>query len=725
MQPNLPDLLKAPFNTYTPADVLRHMQQRANVTYFALRDEEQAGPAQIAGVLANHFAYNEESYQLPANFDWTVNPSADLEWLILLHKFYFAPGLGDEFSQHGDMRYAQKWVDLTTAWIDTVPLDFLSSDVTGRRVQNWIFAHYYFVTATQSAVPVLYSNQFQNPSFSSRIDRQSFEQSASPVPVKNSGFHSERSITADFYAKFLCSLHRQVQYLCNNLTSARNHRTIELYAIFMAAVVFPEFADAAVWLAFARHELEQNIQADLRADGVHCEQSTDYHHLVVKNYLGVKRLAVANGLTFAPIFDDLLQRALDFAMFAHRPDGTIPAISDGDARSFLDLLQQGHAIYNNPAWHYVATCGRAGTAPAERSCTFPAGGYTILRSGWGEGTTAFADERYLIFDCGPLGEGNHGHLDLLTIEAAAFGKALVVDPGRYTYYEPQPDPQPEWGKSKPGETNWRVHFRGTAAHNTVQVDGLEQTRYCFHKKKFKVRGPEPIWELRTFQRHADHEIVHGYAASAEYEAIHQRIICFAQGTYWIITDILHAASAHRYDLRFHLNDHADGQTALERDEITTFIRSPHLLLAQPADEETSVSLDDGFVSRTYGVKHAAPVVRYSRYAADTIFQTVLYPYKTRAPELRVEQLSADQSSSYHKNALVAGLRTLITENGHGCEDTFCLLHSETGTGYDYAYDRQPSRLLANAKRNPPLQLATQATRSTQIVERVASPNARA
>lgn len=685
MQPNLADLLKAPFNTYTPTDLLRHMQQRTNVTYFALRDEEQAAPAQIAGVLANHFAYNEESYHLSANFDWTVNPSADLEWLILLHKFYFAPGLGDEFSQHGDMRYVQKWVDLTTTWIDTVPLDFLPSDVTGRRVQNWIFAHYYFVSANQSTAPVL---------------------------------------TADFYAKFLCALHQQVQYLCNNLTSARNHRTIELYAIFMAAVVFPEFTDAARWLAFARHELEQNIQADLRADGVHCEQSTDYHHLVVKNYLGIKRLAVANGLTFAPIFDDLLQRALDFAMFAHRPDGMIPALSDGDARSFLDLLQQGHAIYNNPAWHYVATGGRAGTAPAERSRTFPAGGYTILRSGWGEGTTAFADERYLIFDCGPLGEGNHGHLDLLTIEAAAFGKALVVDPGRYTYYEPQPEPsERELKESQPGEINWRVHFRGTAAHNTVQVDGLEQTRYCFHKKKFKVRGPEPMWELRTFQRHTDHEIVHGYAASAEYEAIHQRIICFAQGSYWIITDLLQATSAHRYDLRFHLNDHADRQTALEQYGTTTLIRSPQLLLAQPSDERTSVSLDDGFVSRTYGVKHAAPIVLYSRYAADTIFQTVLYPYKTHAPELRVEQLPVDQHSSYCKKGLVAGLRTLITEKGRRYEDTFCLRQSETGTGYEYAYERQPSRLLTNAKRNPSLQRATAATRSTLCMDRVAAPDA--
>jgi hypothetical protein len=79
--------------------------------------------------------------------------------------------------------------------------------------------------------------------------------------------------------------------------------------------------------------------------------------------------------------------------------------------------------------------------------------------------------QHLVLDCGPLGEGNHGHFDALSFELAAHGRALVVDPGRYTY-------------SEAGDVNWRVHFRGTAAHNTVCVDGRHQTRYA----------PKPIKE---------------------------------------------------------------------------------------------------------------------------------------------------------------------------------------------------------------------------------------
>ncbi len=45
-----------------------------------------------------------------------------------------------------------------------------------------------------SADPDLDATQVQNPSFSSRIDKRSFEQDAIPVAIKNSGFHSARSI---------------------------------------------------------------------------------------------------------------------------------------------------------------------------------------------------------------------------------------------------------------------------------------------------------------------------------------------------------------------------------------------------------------------------------------------------------------------------------------------------------------------------------------------------
>lgn len=609
-----------PYATWTPAEILTYYQQRAHVHYFAVSDAEQANPEKIAGIVENEFAFNNERYHLPPGFDWTSNPSQDKEWLILLHKFYYAVGLGEGYAQHADPRYLAQWVELTNRWIDTVPLGFLSSDVMGRRVQNWIFAHYYWITQTRAA-----------------------------------------GVTPAFYLKLLTSLHDQVNHLCTHLTPARNHRTIELYAIFLAAVVFPEMKEAARWLDFARQELLANLQADLLPDGVQCELSTDYHHLVLRNYLNIIRLARLNQIAMPPTMDNLLQNALEFAKYIHKPDGAIPALSDGDARSFWDVLRLGYELYGDKEILYILTHGRHGKQPRQRSKVFANSGYVILRSGWGERNDAYPDERYLVFDCGPLGAGNHGHLDLLNIELAAYGQSLVVDPGRYTYNEP---PQ---GSS---ETNWRVLFRGTSYHNTVQVDGRQQTHYAFYKTRYRIRGPAPEHELQEFRTTPIYDFVHGIARSHEYPVIHERLICFVWPSYWIISDILRAETEHTYDLRFHLADSAQGKTVLTTQQQTNLVYAPQLILAQPSDPQVEPRLEAGFVSHTYGVKHPAPVVRYQRRGTTVVFHTVLYPFQSQRPQLQVQLLPVRNAAGLCAPSQAFALRVDGQEAGQSWRDYY-------------------------------------------------------
>ena len=111
--------------------------------------------------------------------------------------------------------------------------------------------------------------------------------------------------------------------------------------------------------------------------------------------------------------------------------------------------------------------GRPACRRSSAAVGFPVAGYYVQRSGWGDGETSFADERFLVLDAGPIGDGGHGHYDMLAIEAYAHGRPLLVDPGRYTYSEAGP----------PAEPNWRHWFKGTPAHSTVTVDGLDQTPY--------------------------------------------------------------------------------------------------------------------------------------------------------------------------------------------------------------------------------------------------------
>ncbi|HBH78860.1 MAG TPA: hypothetical protein DDY39_03440, partial [Nitrospira sp.] len=322
-------------------------------------------------------------------------------------------------------------------------------------------------------------------------------------------------------------------------------------------------------------------------------------------------------------FEQLVKKALEFSLYAHRPDGLIPALSDGDSRCFLDLLQQGYDLYGGEALLYVASRGAQGQPPTVRSKGFPDSGYYVLRSGWGDQTEAYQDERYLIFDCGPLGAGNHGHLDLLSFEAYAYGTPLIIDPGRYTYDES-------------GPVNWRVRFRNTAAHNTVLVDGRNQTRYEWKKSRFKISGPEPDRSMVAFVSKPGLDYLHGIARSYEYPAIHGRKVLFINGEYWVILDLLRADESHRYDLHFHLAPPAQGEVSLSVSHDTLSVYSPKLVLAQPLVPTVRPSIEEGFVSTSYGKKERAPIVRLTQDASSTCFLTVVYPYKNTAPKISVE-----------------------------------------------------------------------------------------
>jgi len=613
-------LFSAPLNTWSSDEVLTYYLKRKTVQYFPVVDSTQVGRAKIDDILTNCFAFNEEKYQLPVDFDWQSNPSSDLEWLILLHKFYYAVGLGIAYTATGDLRYVNKWMQLTSAWINSVPVDFLSSDVTGRRIQNWIFAHYYFVT------------------------------------LKPTGF-----VNADFYNQFLTSLHEQVNYLCENLTPARNHRTLELYAIFLAAVVFPELEGADKWLTFATEELNKNMQTDLLPDGVHCELSTDYHHIVLRNFLGVRRLALMNDIYLPAEIDANIKKALQFSLYIHKPDGSIPALSDGDSTNFLYLLQQGYELYNCEEMLYAATKGKQGRVPQARCKGFAASGYYIQRSGWGQGREAYIDERYLVFDCGPLGAGNHGHFDLLSFEMAAYGQSLVIDPGRYTYDES-------------GEYNWRVKFRSTCYHNTVQVDAKNQTRYELHKNKFKIKGAAPDFQLKAFVSRAECDYLHGVAHSHEYPVVHERKVLFINGEYWVICDVLRATEIHDYKLLFHLSPAAQNQVSASSDQHCIRLDSPHLILTQPLDSACSLAVGQGYVSPTYGVKQAAPIVSFSRQAADYCFITVLYPYKQERPKLAASLIAITCDGGPCAATQAIGLSISLTRKNVSSHDLVFFSH---------------------------------------------------
>ncbi|MFN0089599.1 MAG: alginate lyase family protein [Acidimicrobiales bacterium] len=320
------------------------------------------------------------------------------------------------------------------------------------------------------------------------------------------------------------------------------------------------------------------------ADGVQRERSTHYHLLVLRSFLGAWENARRFGVALPAGFTDGVERAAEFARWVHRPDGQIPALSDADNGAYLDLLALAARLAGRPELGPAA-------APAGTSRAFPDGGYHVQRSGWGP------DAHHLVFDCGPLGDGGHGHYDQLSVEVSLAGRAVLVDPGRFTY----------------ADTAERRGFKSTAAHNTVTVDGLDQSPY----RRGKPKGPLP--QARLLRTHAEPglEVLTGQATSPCYDAVHTREVAFVARRLWVVVDRLEAPGPHRYEQRWHLAPEALG--ALRLDGASAVAPGVALTVAG-AD---SLQVEDGWASPRYGVRQPAPVVAAVAHGAVVELVTVI------------------------------------------------------------------------------------------------------
>ena len=172
----------------------------------------------------------------------------------------------------------------------------------------------------------------------------------------------------------------------------------------------------------------------------------------------------------------------------------------------------------------------------------------------------------------------------------------MLDPGRFTYAEGEPH-------------NLRHWFRGTAAHNTVTVDGTDQTPYA--RSRSSLPSAQATFLGRETRDGLD--ILCGEVRSPVYEAVHRRRVIFVDGAYWVIEDVLTGERRHRYDLRFHLAPaRLDGAVTLT----VTGARGDRAPRRAGS-------------RRQYGIREAAPVISAVAVGECARFVTLLAPTRAR------------------------------------------------------------------------------------------------
>ena len=309
-------------------------------------------------------------------------------------------------------------------------------------------------------------------------------------------------------------------------------------------------------LAFGRDEqaaeavaaLAENAATDVFADGVHCECSSDYHMIVLRSFVGSDRQRAAwPGSPSRRCWSERTRASATSRCTCSDPTARrrrCPTAIPGDFRT---LLRRAGELLDRPDLLWAASGGAEGSPPATRAASFPVGGYFVQRSGWGDDGRAYADERWSVLDCGPLGDGGHGHYDQLSVELMADGHLSPSTPGRYTYAEDD-----------------------TRLARVVQGDRRAQHRDRRRPRPDAVppgQAEGPDLDRATAvaaHRAGPRRPVRPASVSPQYDAVHTRTLALVDDDYWVVHDRLRASSAHDYTARWHLDRHAEARVAVRR-----------------------------------------------------------------------------------------------------------------------------------------------------------------
>lgn len=221
-----------------------------------------------------------------------------------------------------------------------------------------------------------------------------------------------------------------------------NHLFENAKALVFAGLFFAG-KEAQEWFQTGERLLEEQIHEQVLPDGGHFELSPMYHSLILEDLLDLKNLYLAFDIQFPNSWLDTIARMFDWLRAMCHPDGGIAFFNDAafDVAPGLDDLER-----------YAASLGVARGMSGFGSIFLDASGYARLER---NGAVVLAD----VAAIGPDYLPGHAHADTLCFELSLHGKRVLVNSGTSLY----------------GVGVERLRQRGTAAHNTVRIDGVDSS----------------------------------------------------------------------------------------------------------------------------------------------------------------------------------------------------------------------------------------------------------
>jgi len=414
---------------------------------------------------------------------------------------------------------------------------------------------------------------------------------------------------------------RHIDRYLSTYFSPNTHLLGEAVALFFLGTLCPRLPRAENWKQRGWKILQEETHRQVLPDGIYFERSLYYHVYALDFLLHARLLAARNGMQIPSQFDDVIRKMLT-VVHTLAQAGPLHGFGDDDggrvfnprrnrAEHMTDPLALGAALFldgsvgaaaaptEEAIWLFGsdAIYADAEGAPRVTSHAFPHGGLYI---------TATSDaSQQMVIDAGPQGPGHsgHAHADALSLQLSFNHRPWLVDAGTFVYISPGED---------------RRAFRGTRAHNTLAVDGLDQANAdgpfaWAESPKTQVESWIPAATFTFFA--ASHS---GYERLKE-PIRHRRFVFHLHGNFYLVRDIAEGTGSHLLEISWHFAPDL-AVTQVEN----YFVASPtpqhssqhvSLTMLRAPDPHWKSDLVTEHVSPAYGMKVPAPVLLCSATAA--------------------------------------------------------------------------------------------------------------
>lgn len=295
--------------------------------------------------------------------------------------------------------------------------------------------------------------------------------------TKSASFWSEENI-----ALFLRQIAAAAEYCMEDNDFARicvrnNHFIAGALAPYIAASVMPWHPRAAAWRKTSRKWLLEALSKQWYEDGGYIQPSHNYHRLAISYFLWVYRISENEGddelssavlSRLSPAFDLLYSMMLgekgELPNWGANDGALFGLWTDCDYADFRPVLSamfyaiSGRRVFDHGPWdeHLFWLWGGTAVSNSERKSvkstrqSFPQAGLHVMHD----------RDLSVVLRAGPVLSRYGQQADQLHVDAWWKGQNVFLDPGSYSYHDPEAH---DW-------------FRATRSHNTMSVAEQDQMR---------------------------------------------------------------------------------------------------------------------------------------------------------------------------------------------------------------------------------------------------------